>query len=163
MPFLIQYTEDSTPTVLVLSPGPTEVDYPDYENLTTKQTQDHAVVIQRPIHDSRERKWIWKRYRPAAGNYETQWVTLLSLQARRRHQNAEDPVVEIWEDETVGENGFDLTDDGEPPDLVTYTNIVWTQVKFIRVYRKSQKGGGPIIYDDSIMEFIVVDPAWENF
>lgn len=167
MPFLIRYSTDAAPgssyTVLELSPGPTEVEYPDYREMTLKHTQDHAVVIQRPIKDSRERKWVWKRYRPQAANYEAQWATLRTLEARQRDLDGKNPVVQIWEDETIGEGGFSDTTDDLTPDLVTYTNIAWTEVKFTQVHRKSQKGGGLIIYDDSWIDFVITDPAWENF
>lgn len=167
MPFLVRYSTDATPgstyTVMELQPGPTEVEYPEFREYKVRHTQDHAVVIQRPIKDSRERKWLWKRYREAAPNYEAQWTTLRTLDARQRSIDGKNPVIQIWENETLGEGGFSETTDDQAPDLGGYTNIEWVEVKFLQVSRKSQKGGGIVVFDDSVVTFVVTDPAWENF
>ena len=168
MAFLIRYSTDVSPgstyTVMVLNPGPTEVEYPPTREFNKRVTQDHAVVIQRPIKDSRERKWIWKGYRPTMAVYENQWQALLTLEARARQLDTptKNPIIQIWEDES-DEGGFGETTNGAAPDLVGYTNIQWTQVKFLQVHRTTRKGGGPVIYDDSFIEFVIADPAWESF
>jgi len=163
MPFLIR--DEPTPSTFVvdeLAPGPTEVDYPDYREYNLRTTQDSAFVIQRPIADARPRKWLWKRYRNTVPNYETQYDTLRTLEARQRHLDSRDPNIFIWENES-DEGEFGALSSGTVPDLESYTNISWTQVKFMQVHRKSAGGGGPVIYEDSWVEFVITDPAWESF
>lgn len=164
MPFKIRYntTTDVTPpltyqapsyTEITLNPNPTEVQYPETREYNARTTQDHAVVIQRPIIDNRERTWTWKNFRRTITGYESQWATLVSLEARQRALDDVDPIIEIWENETE-EGGFGGGSLGSE---------VWTKVKFIQVHRKSRGGGGPTVYDDSTVTFIIADPAWENF
>lgn len=158
MPFKIRYDAATTagpPNMQeeTLSPGPTDVEYPDFREVNVRRTQDSAAIIQRPLIDTRPRKWIWKRYRQAAPNYETQYDLLRSLEARQRHLDSKDPNVFIWEDES-DEGGF-----GE----MSGPDEVWTQVKFIQVHRRSQSGGGVVVYDDSWIEFVITDPTWESF
>lgn len=163
--FLIRYTTDTVDasyTVLRLTPGPTEVEYPNGREFTELVSKDHAVVIQRPLRDSRKRQWVWKGYYTNVPLYEAQWQTLLGLESRARLNNDLNPLVYVWEDDTEGENPFNLTTDNQDPDFESYDNLVWTQVKIVNVYRKSRKGGGPTRFDDSVVEFFVVDPAWEG-
>lgn len=180
MPFLIRYstnTGHSTFAVEQLSPNPTEVDYPPTREYNARITQDHAVVIQRPIKDSRTRRWIWRNYRSNIATYETQWTNLKSMEARARALSDPEPVapfttyadsltknplIQIWENIT-DEGGFGETTDDLAPDLVSYTNIQWTQVKFLQVHRTTRKGTGYVVYDESFIEFVIADPAWESF
>jgi len=166
MPFLIRYSTDAAPgstyTILELSPGPTEVDYPEAREYNIRTTQDHNIVIQRPIKDSRVRKWLWKNYRSNIIGYNSLWTALVALESRQRDIDGKNPVIQIWENET-GEGGFDETTDQLAPDLSGYTNIEWVQVKFLQVTRKSRSGGGPVKYDESVVEFVIADASWENF
>lgn len=167
MAFLIRYSTDDAPgsvyTVLDLSPGPTDVDYPDFREYNARSTQDQAVVIQRALKDARPRSWIWLNYRPTIPGYESQWQTFLTLEARTRSQNNKNPVIQIWENETGNAGGFGETTDGLDPDLVGYTNIQWTEVKFLQVSRRVRQGGGVVAYSESFIQFQITDPAWENF
>jgi hypothetical protein len=166
MPFLVRYSTDFPETtwqIDILIPGPTEVEYPDTREHNIQKTEDGAVVIQRPLRDSRMRSWSWVGYRPTVPNYENLFASLKSLEARQRQIDGLNPVIQIWENESVGEGGFDQTIDDLDPDLIGYTNIEWVQVKFTQVHRKSQKGGGLVKYDNTFVEFYVEEPSWENF
>lgn len=168
MPFLIRYSTDASPgttyTVLSLTPTPTEVEYPPKREYNTLTTQDHAVVIQRPIKDDRVRRWTWKNYPPTLNSYASLWTTLKTLEARARvlGSPSKNPIIQIWENVT-DEGGFGDTTNGAAPDLSGYTNIKWTQVKFLQVHRVTRKGTGYVRYDDSYIEFVIADAAWESF
>ena len=154
--FYIRYTNGSGETVVKqLMPSPTEVEYPETRLLKVHTTQDGATVVQRPLRDSRPRKWVWKGYRDSdlLAAYANQWQELAALEYRTRLEAGLNPLVEIWEDETsVG--GFDRMD-GE--------DKVYTTVKFIRVDRAMRKGGGPVTYEDSYIEFYVEDDTYRGF
>lgn len=167
MPFALRYSTDAAPgstfVILTLSPNPTEVEYPDTREFNARITQDSAVIIQRPLNDSRTRKWSWKNYRRSISAYESQWQILLTLEARQRDLDGKAPIVELWENVTE-EGGLGELTDANPPDLTEpSTNIVWTKVKLLQVHRRARSGGGVVTYDDSTIEFIIADPTWENF
>lgn len=165
MAFLIRYATDAVPnyTVMHLSPGPTTVQYPDFRNFNVRVTQDHAVVVQRALKDDRERSWVWSDYRPSILGFEQQWDVLITLEARRRMQDGLNPVIQIWEDESVNAGGFGETTDGLAPDLSGYTNIDWTEVKILQATRRVRAGGGAVVYSESLLEFRITDPTWEKF
>ncbi len=163
--FLVKYlvTAPSTYTVVSLVPRPTEVEYPEKRLLKLRPNRDGGVVIQRPLRDARPRKWVWKNYRPHVPNYEAQWAVLASLDTQTRWlAGFTTPTVLIWENETK-EGGFDGLTSGSTPDLSAYTNLDWTEVKFTQVTRTTRKGGGPVTYDDSIVEFVIVDTSYSAF
>jgi hypothetical protein len=146
--FQIRYsaTEGGTFTTLTMHPAPTEIDYPERRMMTLHPTQDGPPVIQRPLRDSRSRKWIWKGYGPRIAPYENQWEALKALEYRTRLDANQWPIVELREDE-LAESGF----------------ANWTKVKIVRVERTARKGGGGLVYDESFIEFFVVDPAFGGF
>jgi hypothetical protein len=153
-------------TTVKLTPRPTEVDYPEKRLMKTRTTKDGAVVVQRPMADARPRRWTWKGYRPveALAAFESLWALLESLETKTLwERGAGDGTVEIWDGEsTIG--GFDrLSNPFQPPDLVNYTNLVFTRVKFIQVDRKVRKGGGPVIWDEATVEFVLADDTFSSF
>jgi hypothetical protein len=149
--------------VIDLSPGPTNVEYPDFRLFNARTTQDNAVIVQRPLQDDRTRSWIWNGYRPTIPGYQAQWDILAALEARRRLQAGRNPIIQIWENETGNAGGFGETTDSLAPDLSTFTNIKWTSVKILQATRRIRPGGGVVTFTDSLLEFRIVDPAWENF
>jgi hypothetical protein len=165
MAFLVRY--GSVPigftTVLPIHPRPTEVEYPEFRSFKSKVSKDGSVVIQRPLKDSRPRKWAWKRYRPYMTEFMNMWAVLESLETKAMWDAGfADPTIEIWEDET-GKGGFGTTTDGFPPDLITYTNLVWTKVKIIQAHQAIASGGGPVVFDTSFIDFIIVDEDYSSF
>lgn len=167
--FLIRYYDAETATHVVrkLRPHPTEVEYPEGDEYRSQVTPDGAVVIQRPMRDSRLRRWVWKRYRPTIAAYEVQYQLLKTLTAKELWRRGQAEVtVQIWEDVT-DEGGFGHYEgegeDGVEPDLVYFTNLIWTQVKLVNVYRKTRKGGGVVVYDDTVVEFVIADDAYGAF
>lgn len=163
--FLIRFSTDAEESIfntIELLPGPTDVSYPDERRLQKIQfTQDDAVVIQRPLRDPRPRKWIWMGYRPTIPTYENQWTTLLTLEVKAREIAGLAPYVYIWEDDsTIG--GFSGLTSGTEPDG-TYSNVIWTQVKFIQVHRQPRTGGGRVIYEHSTVEFVIDTTSYTDF
>jgi hypothetical protein len=156
MAYWIRYkdTAGGAYTTITLSPGPTEVEYPERRAMETKATQDGATVIQRPLRDTRPRKWVWKGYIPTLVPYTNQWNTLLSLEYSTRLEAGKYALVEIWED-VVAEGGFNRLDASQ--------NKIWTSVKFLRVDRTAKKGGGSISYDDSFIEFVIEDTGFVGY
>lgn len=162
--FLIKYGTDAANTVfttLKLAPQPTEVDYPERRNVNVKSSKDGSAILQRPLRDSRPRKWVWVGYNPLIATYENQWTTFQTLDAKARAEAGLNPVIYIWENDSV-EGGFDRLSSGTDPDP-TYSNVIWTAVKFVQVTRKSRKGGGLTKYDESIIEFVIEDGAYTRF
>jgi hypothetical protein len=154
--FWIRYkdTANGSYTTMTLSPGPTTVSYPEKRDFKVQVTPDGAVVVSRPMRDSRPRRWIWKRYRPWIATYENQWMVLESLEYRTRLLAGKYPIVEIWEDEsTIG--GFD--------GMVDASTKKWTKAKFLRVERTVNDSGGPVIYEESFIEFMIDDTSWGAF
>jgi hypothetical protein len=160
--FLVRCTNEGETRVLTLSPGPTEVEYPERFHFTSRSTQDGAVVIQRPPLDERPRRWVWKGYRPWQTDYELQWKELESLETRTRSLAGNSPIVEIWEGET-DQGGFGALTSGAEPDFETFSNLRWTRVRFVQVSRTTRKGGGSVVYEDSVVEFRIADPAYQAF
>jgi hypothetical protein len=153
--FVIRYkdTENGAYTEHILFPHPTDVEYPERRLFKVRPSKDGANVIQRPLADPRPRQWIWVGYRDSIATYNNQWAFLRTMEYRHRVQNGLYPYVEIWEDEH-GENGFGETDGG---------NKKWTRVKFVKVDRTARKGGGRIVWESSIVEFVIEDEAYEGF
>lgn len=156
MAFWIRFkdTEFGAYTTLTLFPGPTEVEYPERRAMKTTGTQDGATVVQRPLRDTRPRRWIWKNYPPSLVGFEAQWQTLLSLEYATRLEAGKYALIEIWED-VVPEGGFNRVDGS--------SNKIWTKVKFLRVDRTPRRGGGPVTYDDSYIEFVIEDSGFVGY
>ena len=155
MAFWIRWkdTEAGAYTTLSLQPNPSDVDYPPQRDYKATPTQDGSTVVQRPLRDTRPRRWIWNRYRDGITPYKTQWDTLKTLEYRYRLEQGLYPYVEIWEDET-GIGGFDR---------MSGPTKVWTVVKMLRVDRSLAKGGGRPIYDESFLEFAINDSTYTGF
>lgn len=163
--FLVRHATNAAGTafaVIQLVPGPTEVDYPERRDQNVQRTQDRSVVIQRPVSDGRPRKWIWRGYPSRVVTYESLWRALMPLDSRSRMEAGLPASIYIWESES-GEGGFDETTNGQAPNLVNYYNLRWTKVRFLQVTRKSRKGGGPVHYDESVIEFVIDDPNYRHF
>lgn len=154
--FYVRYkaTSGGAYTTIALNPAPTNVEYPDHRLYKAQNTQDGAVVIQRPLRDDRIRRWIWKAGRSTVTSYENQWQVLKTLEYRHRLRNNLHPIVEIWED---------LTDTGGFGGLTAGSDKVWTKVKFLQVHRRLREGGGRVIYEDSIIEFVIADDTYTAF
>ena len=168
MAFYIRYLDVPAGTLQVLNvhPKPTGVEYPDVRDFNAIDTQDGNVVLQRPIRDRRRRRWFWVGFRSYMVVWENMWNTIVPLEAKARAEAGfTDVTVEIWEDESSGEGGFNLTTDGQPPSYTspTVNNLKWTKVKFIQVSRQSRKQGGPVAYDPAFIEFVIKDPTYERF
>lgn len=148
MAFQVRYsaTEGGAATTLTLLPGPTDVEYPETRQMKVTSTQDGGHVVQRPLRDSRPRRWTWKGYGPNLPVYENQWQALRALEYRTRLEAGVWPIVEVRED-VVGEGGLSS----------------WTKVKLLRVERVTRKGGGGVVYEDSFLEFVIVDPSYTGF
>jgi hypothetical protein len=152
--FLIRYSDEYAQIHTVeLSPRPVEVDYPEKRLFTARVTQDEATVIQRPLRDSRTRRWIWRGYRYHMAEYAAQWALLESLDAQARLRLGLNPVIEIFED-TSGIGGFGKRDGGGNP--------IFTKVAFVQVTR-NVRAGGRVTYDESVIEFLIRDSDYNDF
>jgi hypothetical protein len=135
-----------------LTLAPMDVDYPDRRDMTVRTSQDGAVVIQRPLRDSRPRRWIWRGYGLNDPTFAAQWAFLESLDYQTRTASGLVATVGIWEDFS-GVGGFNK---------LSGSSRVYTTVRVIQVDRTPRKGGGPISYE-SVVEFYVEDPAYAAF
>lgn len=162
--FFVRYYEfDVGMQTISLHPRPTTVEYPDARLFNRRETVEGKVVLQRPLHDNRSRKWIWTGYRPTVPLFQAQWDVLSQLEARSRWDAGySDLTVGIWEN-GFPQGGFGQTTDGLPPDLDTYSNLQFTQVKFLQVQHHLRSGGGPVAYDSSEIEFVIEDENFRGF
>lgn len=87
----------------LLSPAPTNVDYPTSPIGSRLPTPDGKVIVQQPIADFRERSWIWIGYPESMGAYQNLMKLLESLRSRTRIEaGAATPYV-FLKDDTTGE------------------------------------------------------------
>lgn len=152
--FWIKYEDENGGEVEVaLNPPPREIMYPPRKHVTTQETQDGAVVIQRPTRDTRTRRLIWLAYGPKNEPFASQWALFESLECRSRMDAGLPASVGFWEDVTEA-GGFDRTDgQGEK---------IYTRVKIIQVDRMPRQGGGPVRYESTV-EFVIDDPSFSGF
>jgi hypothetical protein len=162
MPFLIRYPIGAGHNVAVLTPAPSDIDYPEKRLVNVKVSRDSAVVLQRPLRDDRVRKWIWEGYRGYMPVYAAQWELLESLEAKALTERGLVSTVEIWENVT-GIGGFNVLTSGVNPNLVTYANLKWTKVKIIQSNRLLRKGAPVPTYDVSEISFVIMDPDYTGF
>lgn len=161
MPFLIQYEDGGTQTFQV-TPGPDTVEYPPKRHYNIQETPDGEPVIQRPVYDGRERKWMWHGYPARLTQFANLWATLETLEARARINSSLSPYVKVWENEsTVG--GFGETTDQLDPDLVGYSNLQWTTVKIVQATRELRQKAGLPVYERSELEFRIADASYDHF
>lgn len=162
--FLIRYYQPIVGnTVVALVPRPTSVDYPDVRLFRTKTSKDGATIVQRPMRDSRVRKWIWEKYKKKVPNYDVQWTLLETFDCQSRWEAGfADTRIEIWENDSDS-GGFGDTTDGAVADTVTYINLKWIKVQFLQVTRHVRPGGGEVVYDQSTVEFVVDDDNYFTF
>lgn len=113
---------------------------------------DGAIVIQRPLRDSRPRRWLWRGYGMNYAPFASQWAFLQSLDYQTRGAAGLVPTVGICEDVT-GIGGFGQLSGGAR---------VYTTCKVIQVTQSPRKGGGPVTYE-SLVEFYADDPAYAAF
>lgn len=152
--FWIRYDNaDGTPVEYALPLNPTEVEYPDKRAMKVHTTQDGATVIQRPVRDSRPRKWIWTNYGPLVPGFADQWARLEQMDTRERAVRRLPSLIGVWED-VSGVGGLDRRDESG--------NKVYTTVRVTQVDQKPRKGGGPPMYESTV-EFRVEDATYTTF
>lgn len=162
MPFLVRhYDPIEGHKIVSLSPAPNEVEYPDRRAYKVKTMKDGGSVIQRPMRDGRPRQWVWNNYQKRDESpFHAMWTMLESFDAKARwSRGLAETTVEIWEDVT-GTGGFDRLTNTSAPDLVSYSNLQFTRVKFAQVSKSMRKGGGPVTYD-AFVEFLIDDPKYD--
>lgn len=162
--FLIRYYAPTIGTQVVsLRPRPTTVDYPESRLLRTRTSKDGNTIVQRPMRDPRPRKWTWEKYRSNVPLYESQWQFLASLECQARWDaGLADTSIEIWENDSLT-GGFDKLTDENSADLITYTNLNWTRVQVLQATRTIRQGGGSVVYEQSIFEFVIDDDFYTSF
>lgn len=118
---------------------PSNVDYPAGDDIRVLTTLDGAAVVQRPLLDSRPRRWIWRNLPMRDSEYSAQWDLLRTFGYKYRLSSGLYPFVGVWEDET-GAGGLDRMDGG---------NRVFTPVKIVQVARIAE----PNFYPETYIEF----------
>jgi hypothetical protein len=151
MGFHVKYTDGSGEHEVELEIAPAEVEYPPAEAVTVRTSQDGNVILQRPLRDSRPRKWIWNGYGPNHSAFAAQWALLQSLGTRKRLEGGLSPTIGIWED-VSGAGGFDRMDG---------PSKVYTTVRFVQVTRKPE-GSGPVRYTAEV-EFYLADDSYSTY
>jgi hypothetical protein len=85
---------------MLLSPGPSLVEYPTEPTGSRIETADGIVVVQQPTGDSRIRTWNWKGYRRWMTSYQNVYALLYSLRSRRRVEYGASPYVYVKDNTT---------------------------------------------------------------
>lgn len=142
--FWIRYTDNSGTHEVSLTPGPTEGDYPEGDGSKVQTTQDGAIVIQRPMRDSRPRKWLWRGYGRSDASNNSLWDLLQSLTTKARVAAGLSATVKVWEDVT-GAGGFDKTDG--------LGAKVYTTVRVHQATRKPSPSG-PVVYETALTFYV---------
>jgi len=155
--FLIRHWDSSESSIKIfrLHPNPTEVEYPESRQITVHTSVDGNPVVQQAPVDSRSRKWIWKNYRPHIEGYRTQHKFLQTLAFLERQAAGlpyEHLFIGVWEGET--DNRFFKTSDGLPADDITYSNVLFQNVKVSAVEIELPDQGGNIVHETFYMEFV---------
>lgn len=145
-----QVTGQPSPSweVVTLDPSPTAVQYPQRREVNVLRTQDGAVVLQRPMLDSRSRRWLWFNQKNE-GAYATLWPLLESFDSYARRGTGLEQTVQIWEN-TTGAGGFNRGTEASPE---------WTTVRIIHVDR-TPSAAGPVYYPESVVEFYIEDSTY---
>jgi hypothetical protein len=153
MAFMIRYQDATGGMVdVTLDPAPAEVEYPDAQAVKVTASKDGNVIVQRPLRDSRPRKWRWVGYGPPHPAFAALWALLESLNARARAKAGLPVTVGIWED-VSGSGGFNRVDGAG--------GKVYTTVKLVQVNR-TPDGSGPVFYESSA-EFYIADDTCSTF
>lgn len=146
-------------TISQLVPQPTYVDYPDRFTNEIRTSKDGYTIVQAPIKDTRPRSWIWKRYRSSVPKYDNLWNQIFNYQYRVR-QNAI-PAKSPWvyvKDTESGNLTFRQWNGTKWIEFET-----WVRVKVTQVTQNVAQQGGPTVWEDTKLTFIIDDNSWNNF
>lgn len=146
-------------TAAVLSIAPTYVLYPDKFNNVVRTSKDGSIIIQTPSKDSRTRKWVWRNYKTTVPKYNALFQQLLNYQYKLRI-NATPPKAP-----------WIFVQDTETLNLVsrTWNGTVWVEapqffrVKVVQVTQNLAQQAGYPTYSETIFEFYIDDPNWNDW
>lgn len=146
-------------TIYTLYPGPTYVDYPPRFEHNVRVSRDGNPIIQAPLSDGRVRKWVWQRYRFDTPRYTTLFNKILNLQYKLRLLATPAKSEYVFLKEDVSENLSPLAWGGG----VWAESDGWIRVKVTNVTQNVAHQGGKVIYEETVMEFVIADPTWNTF
>jgi len=129
--------------------APSHVDYPDRRNFKTLETLDGNVIVQRPLRDSRPRRFVWRNLPLKSAEYSAQWELLRTFDYRHRLSSGLYPYVGVWEDET-GAGGLARMDG---------SSRILTLAKILQVSRSAE----PHFFPETFIEFWIADPTYKEF
>jgi hypothetical protein len=90
-----------TASEVLLSPGPTDVEYPVEAAGSIVMTASGSAIQQQPVRDSRVRAWVWRGYPGYWVLYQTLFDQLKTLRATTRYQlGAATPYIYLKDTET---------------------------------------------------------------
>ncbi len=144
-------------TIATLSPGPSYVEYPPFFDQKGMVQSDQRVVVQGPLRDSRERKWVWEGYRHNILSYDTWYNQILNLQYDLRENAGLHANVFLKEDVSLGL--FKLVQSG----TVWLREAFFVKAKVTDVSRQVSNEGGHTKYDTTSFTFIIDDLTWNVF
>ena len=146
-------------TMVQLVPGPTYVEYPPKFTNEVRFSKDGAPIVQSPLKDGRPRTWIWRRYRSKVPGYDALYNRLLNYQHRLRETSTPPKSPWVWiRDTESGNLTYKQWDGTKWIEVET-----WVRVKVTLVSQNIAQQGGPAVYEDTVFQFVIDDPAWNLF
>ncbi len=146
-------------SAVLLSPGPSAVEYPDVGLGAVIDTADGRVVLQIPSKDNRHRAWIFNGMRAWMQKYQTLMPILERTRSRYRLQGGRSPYVYLCDAET-GELDKQIEWDTDIDGVVRTKG--WVRCRVFRVSKKV-RNAGDVVYDEIRMSFVIDDPEHNVF
>lgn len=146
-------------STVILNPGPTYVIYPDHFENVVRTSKDGNVIVQTPAKDSRTRKWVWRNYKTVVPKYTQLFQQLLNYHYKLRINAtpAKAPWVFVQDTETLNLGNK------------TWNGTLWVEaptffrVKVVQVTQNIAQQGGYPTYAETVFEFYIDDPNFNNF
>jgi len=147
----------STAAVLIIAP--TYVVYPDRFDNVVRTSKDGSIIIQTPTKDSRTRKWVWRNYKTTVPKYNALFQQLFNYQYKLRITATppKSPWIFVQDTETLnlGSRTWDGTNWIVGPQFF--------RVKVVQVTQNIAQQAGYPTYGETIFEFYIDDPNYNDF
>jgi len=146
-------------TAAVLSIFPTYTIYPDRFDNVVRTSKDGSIIIQTPTKDSRTRKWIWRNYKTTVPKYNALFQQLLNYHYKLRITATppKSPWIFVQDTDTLNFG------------TLSWNGTVWVEtpqffrVKVVQVTQNIAQQAGYPTYAETVFEFYIDDPNWNNF
>jgi len=136
---------------------PTYVQYPDKFDNVVRTSKDGSIIVQTPTKDSRTRKWFWRNYKSNTPKYNALFSQILQFDYKLRLAQGKSPWVYVQDTETLNLG------------VRTFNGTIWVEsfpfirVKVVQVTQNIAQQSGYPTYGETVFEFYIDDPSFNNF